>query len=344
MTTEERELAIKAAVRTLADEHQADVYLFSGEIQFTSVETLLDSIPNSEDRNESCVLLLTTYGGDPNAGYRLARILQKSYEQFIVYVYGYCKSAGTLIALGANHIRMSDRGELGPLDVQVAKDDDLFSGSSVLDLWQSLYAVQAHAFNIFEEFLMGILTSSGGRITTRTASEVAEKAAVGLLSPIVAQIDPIRLGGFARLRKMSREYCTRLMRNRNVPSRDLPGIIDRFVESYPDHGFVIDCDEAKKYLKTVEETSETDRQVFEYLSAVLRIPHDPAIVKLIGSHEKATSEAPDADPFQEKQKESADVGPRTQEEAKANEPRIDDSSKTRSSRRSGNGRVVSKRK
>jgi ClpP class serine protease len=40
-------------------------------------------------------------------------------------VSGYCKSAGTLIALGANELAFGEHGELGPLDVQIAKRDEV---------------------------------------------------------------------------------------------------------------------------------------------------------------------------------------------------------------------------
>ena len=55
----------------------------------------------------------------------------------------YCKSAGTLIALGASALYMDDRSELGPLDMQVTRGDEIGAMRSGLEQttakpWQSL--------------------------------------------------------------------------------------------------------------------------------------------------------------------------------------------------------------
>ena len=41
-----------------------------------------------------------------------------------------CKSAGTLLLIGATSLIISDRGELGPLDVQLSKPDEIFEGAA----------------------------------------------------------------------------------------------------------------------------------------------------------------------------------------------------------------------
>ena len=55
------------------------------------------------------MLLMVTFGGDPNAAYRIARVLQENYKtvspkvpkpaprgSFSIYVDTFCKSAGTI--------------------------------------------------------------------------------------------------------------------------------------------------------------------------------------------------------------------------------------------------------
>ena len=58
-------------------------------------------------------LMLTTNGGDPNDAYRIARLLQRVSKTFYLCVPRICKSAGTLIALGAHQIQMTMISELG---------------------------------------------------------------------------------------------------------------------------------------------------------------------------------------------------------------------------------------
>ncbi|MGS0536682.1 hypothetical protein [Pseudoalteromonas sp. SaAl2] len=64
---------------------------------------------------------MNTFGGDPHAGYKMARLLQYEYKHLTVAIPEMCKSAGTLIAIAANEIIYGPLGELGPLDIQTRK-------------------------------------------------------------------------------------------------------------------------------------------------------------------------------------------------------------------------------
>ena len=48
---------------------------------------------------QTILLILVTEGGNPDAAFRIARTLQCMYEHFYCAISGFCKSAGTLIAL-----------------------------------------------------------------------------------------------------------------------------------------------------------------------------------------------------------------------------------------------------
>lgn len=71
-------------------------------------------------------LLLHTPGGDVDAADKIVRILRKRVGEkgvLRVVVPDCAKSAGTLLALGAHHIVMSDSSELGPIDPQIITRD-----------------------------------------------------------------------------------------------------------------------------------------------------------------------------------------------------------------------------
>ncbi len=69
---------------------------------------------------------------DADVAYRIARCLQHRYERITAVISGQCKSAGTLLAIGAHELAFSDHGELGPLDVQLRKADDMWAATSGL--------------------------------------------------------------------------------------------------------------------------------------------------------------------------------------------------------------------
>lgn len=82
---------------------------------------LLHNIASGE-----CVdLLLHTGGGDIDAAEKLITMLRNKVgdSRLRVVVPHYAKSAGTLMALGANSIVMSDTSELGPIDPQIVRSD-----------------------------------------------------------------------------------------------------------------------------------------------------------------------------------------------------------------------------
>src|SRR5258706_4042742 len=70
-------------------------------------------------------LLLHTAGGDIDAAEKLAVMVRSAVAQseLRVVIPDYAKSAGTLLAIGADSILMSDSSELGPIDPQVVLRD-----------------------------------------------------------------------------------------------------------------------------------------------------------------------------------------------------------------------------
>jgi len=91
-----------------------DVYIYAGAISVDGYEQICELLREGK-KADSALLVLATPGGDPHAGFRIARAIQHVYEQFDLLVPRYCKSAGTLVALGAQNLFLDDMSELGPL-------------------------------------------------------------------------------------------------------------------------------------------------------------------------------------------------------------------------------------
>ena len=232
-----------------------DVFFVSGPLDRTTARLLYEARDKSHGRKH-CVLVLTTEGGDADAAYLMARYLRRCYERVTICVFGYCKSAGTLLALGAHEIVIGDRGELGPLDVQVSTKDELVPSVSGLEIFRSVEVLQSYAFDMFEQCLLSLISKSGGQVTTKTAAQVATELAVGILAPIAAQIDPRRLGHEQRELDIAARYAERL----GVPS----DVIARLTAGYPSHGFVIDLEEASEFLpKGTVRGSTAEEENFE---------------------------------------------------------------------------------
>lgn len=215
---------------------------FSGEIRPTTDKTII-SLLEVKAAGERLLLVLTTPGGDADAAYRLARYCQASYKHFAIGVFSECKSSGTLLALGAHELVLSNRGELGPLDVQMFRPDEFMQMSSGLTISQALDYLSDKVFESWESIFLQIRARSQGVVTTKTAAEIACSIVTGLYSPISDKIDPQRFGEMQRSLHIATEYGKRLGVREAV--------VEHLCTGYPSHSFVIDLQEAQSLLENV---------------------------------------------------------------------------------------------
>lgn len=259
---------ISEAANALAVAIDADILLFNSQFLPDTDTTVLELV-NERARRTHVILVLVSEGGSADAAYKVARCLQKNYQSYTVFVHGYCKSAGTLCVLGAHHVVMSDGAELGPLDVQIAKRDELGERSSGLVAGEALAALKAQAFDMYEEFFLKILQRSGNAVTFRTASDIACKLTVGLFEPLYAQINPVEVGEMARSMRVANDYGKRL----NVYSKNLKeSALELLCETYPSHGFVIDIEEAQSLFKNVRPPTESEQELAKTLDELAHSP------------------------------------------------------------------------
>lgn len=230
------------------EKNQTDILAYLGPINRLGYDRLCDVIPKQPKKN--CLLVLCTYGGNPDAGYRIARALSHHYPndgKLSILVPSYCKSAGTLICTGADSLIFCDRGELGPLDVQMRKQDELIEQSSTLDLLRGINNIQESVLDSFRRYLVDV--NHGTRMSTKTASDIACKLAIGIFEPVFAQIDPQRVGEMNAAMQIAIEYAGRLNeRYLNLK----PEAINRLASGYPSHGFVIDRKEARDLFNRIK--------------------------------------------------------------------------------------------
>ena len=180
---------------------------------------------------------------------------------------------------------MGDYGEFGPLDIQLTRDDEM-SNTSGLSYLQSLTQLNEQIFRSFETNFINLKQKSSNTITTRTAAEIASKLAVGLISPISAQLDPVKLGEVHRAIKIADAYGKRLCTNNEKN-------LSKLIVGYPSHGFVIDFEEAQQLFKNVEYANDDDVFLELILFNVVRREGRLNIIKDLTS-EITTADAVDA--------------------------------------------------
>ena len=241
------------------ENYDRELFLYSGYIDQRFVDKFLGSI-SSNCSYPKISLILTTFGGDPDQAYRMASILKKLFSgTFRVIVVGPCKSSGTLVAVGADELSFGLFGELGPLDVQLTKQDEIGVFSSGLDTLGALEIICDKALKAFKEYMIDIIRRSRSAVSMKTASDVAAQLVVGLFQPMVQQVDPHKLSEVNRKMEIAREYGRRLGMS-NLKG-DKEKMLDRLVKGYPSHGFIIDKDEAETIFEKVFPICQFEQQV-----------------------------------------------------------------------------------
>ena len=226
-----------------------DLYSYAGVVNMQGYHALCRKL--KEKKAEKALLALATPGGDPHAGFRLARALQHGYGSFSALVPRYCKSAGTLIILGASDLYMADMSELGPLDVQIKKGDELYGRNSGLDIFEAISFLKLQTMETFREQLQSLIADG---LSTKVASDIASKLTRGIYEPIATQIDPMKLAEFQRANDITMAYGVRLAEvGKNLSSSYS---LASLIAQYPSHGFVIDRKEARQIFAKVKEPTD----------------------------------------------------------------------------------------
>jgi hypothetical protein len=271
-------------VRTISEATKADIYVISGNLYKPVDEDTLNSI-KAHKSQPNAFLLLTTLGGDADVAYRVARCFQHSYKdgEFIMFVPSICKSAGTLVTIGATELVMDDCAELGPLDVQLLKPDEFGEVISGLTPVKALEFLQEHTFEYFEHCFLNVIVRSSLQITTKTASSIATELTAGMFNPVYAQLDPLKLGEYHRNMMVASEYGKRLLPHGNLKSENE---LKKLIYDYPSHSFVIDKEEAEQLFKKVRKPTDDEAELAKALKPTISELGRTATFYYIDTHKK----------------------------------------------------------
>lgn len=250
---EKRQRETAALVETIEKAYDADVVVYAGDLLPPHDRRFIRMLRFRSRRRKNLLLILATPGGIADSAYRIAHGIQRIYRtqengggSFILYVPDWCKSAGTILALGADKLIMADLAELGPIDVQLQKDEEVGTWTSGLNAFEALSTLHDQCTALYEKTFKQLRMGPLG-FSTKVAADASTRLTVGMLEPIFSQIDPMRLGEITRFVNISMEYGRRL-RTANVGEET----VTKLVISYPSHGFIIDRQEARELFHEVD--------------------------------------------------------------------------------------------
>lgn len=242
-----------------------DVLVYCGAITTKASASLVALARGRTTGRQSLLLVLGTNGGDPDAAYRMMRCLQECYPKGIsLMVPLYCKSAGTLMAVGADEIIMPDDVELGPLDMQVGKHDEFGDITTSLMPQIAINVLTETVFQAFEKKFASLRHDTGYRLTSKTCANIAVRLTIGCFGPIFSQLDPMRLAEMTREIQVARHYGNRLKKGNLKPEA-----LELLISAFPSHEFVIDRKEANTFFKRVRKPTADEQTLTRLVVAEL---------------------------------------------------------------------------
>jgi len=255
----------------------ADVLFFNSRTNWDALRTVKRLLRSRTSRPNIC-LIIVTEGGQADAAYLIARRLQDDYKRFTTIVPGWCKSAGTLLVVGAHEVVITNDGQIGPLDVQIPKRDELGEAGSGLIVTDALADLQRKSMDTWRTWTLDIVAGTEGQVSFKTAAEIASKITIGLFSAIYGQIDPMYMGQAHRLMNVGLEYGQRLSKySENITEECLKHL----VEEYPDHGFAIDRTEAQSIFKQVNAPTRQQEALITHLGDAAERPAKTPIIDFL---------------------------------------------------------------
>ena len=298
----------------IASEYEADVWLVNSPIYPDTYGQLVTS-GAALARRKTAYVVLVTLGGNPHFAYRMGRYFQRNYDSVIVCVPGPCMSGGTLLALAAHELVMSDDGVLGPLDIQLRKADELDEFTSGLTVTNALDTLRAEVRSMFNRSVLTLKEQFGNQITLRTAMDTAAKLTLGIITPIVGQIDPMKLGEDTRSTKIISWYGERLVKK----SGNLkPGQLEYLVTGYPSHGFEIDREEAVGLFVKVRKPAATEATLLKKLSNLATTATPDIVVDMLSTPKPNESDDEERRPDDGRTTGRADTGRQPKKTRQAN--------------------------
>ena len=245
MVSPEQDSPRQKSLTELANDTGNAVLVLNADIghdSFTKVVSALDNI----GAQKALSLILNSDGGSIDDAFRIAKAVRANCEYLEVIVPDRAKSAATLISLAADKILFGRFGELGPLDPQVSDPASNAIQRSPLEIVKGLEFLRNYYVGTFEVMVRSVVRlRRSRRDMTLSLDSVAD-----LLSPIA---DPLyrlvnyrELGEAARDLAIGEEYAKETMRRWSPLNEDQANTaVDILVWAYPDHGYIIDIDEAR---------------------------------------------------------------------------------------------------
>jgi hypothetical protein len=164
------------------------------------------------------------------------------------------------------------------------------------------------------------IKENAGRITFKTAAEIAAQMVIGQTKDIFAKIDPLTVGEDYRSNLIAEQYAIRLnLKANNLVQTSRVDGLQMLLRGYPSHGFVIDRQEAAGLFRQVDAPTGKVAKLSQILGSDVIFPRhavrkEPLKLEYLNAEStriaKAKSSAKGSDGRRGSRKKAAPSGPK----------------------------------
>jgi len=199
-------------------------------------------------------LFLYTAGGDTMVPWRTVSMIREYCDTFSVIVPYKAHSAGTMIALGADEIVMSDLSEISPIDPSTA---NIFNPSDPTNPQNKIPISVEDVIAYFD-----LAKNKFGIKTDEDLTKIFNK-----FMESTPQIHPLALGNVNRTHNLIRLLAKRLLKSHKEPMKEdqIEKIVEAFTEKLYSHMYFIGRKEAKEELG-VKSVIDADAELSDLMS------------------------------------------------------------------------------
>jgi Serine dehydrogenase proteinase len=191
-------------------------------------------------------LILDTFGGSLDSAFKTMLFLSRFAKRLRVFVPRRAKSAGTLIAIGADELCLSPFAELGPLDTQIRDPRNPTDRVSALDCYQSVDYVRAFGLSTLTKTFRALAGETRTLIPLPQLVSTSADFSIGSIAPILTQVNALDFGGWGRTLRIGEMYARTLLSRAGYGEEESQAIANQLVYGYTHHPFPIDLNEASR--------------------------------------------------------------------------------------------------
>ena len=241
-----------------------------GHIASDVPDVLLEHL-DTIGKQKKISLILYTRGGDTLAAWNIVNLIREFCDEFEIIVPNKCRSAGTLISLGANNILMTKQATLGPIDPSIIRPMSPIIPNS----------------NPPQQLSLSVESVKGYYQLLKKEFGVSGNAALSLAyNKLVDFIHPVVLGDVYRTQKQIQMLANKLLNMGSYSKKAKKEIVAFLCSDSGSHDYTINRTEARHLGLHIESPSqEVYKDLKTWYNDVceelqLKTPYDP--IKEIG--------------------------------------------------------------